>query len=190
MDAGSDQAVCSDPSPVIQLAGSFGGGAAGVTWTTSGTGTFGNPSSPVTNYTPSTGDILAGALTLTLTTDDPAGPCGAASDGMVLTITPAAAVDAGPDLAVCSDPAPVIQLAGSFGGGGGGGREEKERSSSFDLCIGGGCHLGGCCDIIYHALKGKSHGVQPTYEAPSYLAMLTPSLSSAVCILPCRAIDT
>ncbi|HMB69831.1 MAG TPA: hypothetical protein VKU85_10985, partial [bacterium] len=115
-DAGTDQTVCSLPAPVVvQLAGSFGGGASGVTWTTSGTGTFGNASNPATTYTPSAGDIAAGSVTLTLTTDDPAGPCSEASDSMVLNISPAATVDAGADQAVCSNPVPVIQLAGAFG---------------------------------------------------------------------------
>jgi hypothetical protein len=115
--AGDDQEVCSLPDPTISLSGSFGGGAAIATWTTSGSGTFGDPNDPGTSYEPSAADIAAGTVTLTFTTNDPVGPCDAAADSMVLTIHPAAEVDAGEDVAVCSDPVPTIDLNGFFGGG-------------------------------------------------------------------------
>jgi hypothetical protein len=54
-------------------------------------------------------------VTLTLTTDDPAGPCGAVHDSMVITINPAARVNAGPAQTVCAS-SPVTVLAGSIGG--------------------------------------------------------------------------
>jgi len=52
-------------------------------------------------YTPSAAEITAGTVTLTLTTDDPAGPCPAVNDQMVITINPAATVTAGPDQIIC-----------------------------------------------------------------------------------------
>ena len=39
-------------------------------------------------YTPTAGEIAVGSVTLTLTTADPAGPCGAVNDAMVITINP------------------------------------------------------------------------------------------------------
>ena len=58
-----------------------------------GAGSF-NPNNTTTNatYTPTAGEITAGTVTLTLTTDDPSGPCGPVNDSMVITINPAATV--------------------------------------------------------------------------------------------------
>ena len=70
------------------LGGSIGGSATSSMWTTSGDGTFDDATLPAATYTPGSADIAAGTVTLTLTTDDPPGSCGAASDGMVLTIAP------------------------------------------------------------------------------------------------------
>ena len=86
VDAGPDQAVCAD-SPVVTLAGVIGGSASNGTWS-GGAGTF-TPNNTTLNavYTPSAGEVSAGTVTLTLTTDDPAGPCGAVSDTVTITIT-------------------------------------------------------------------------------------------------------
>jgi flagellar hook capping protein FlgD len=113
-NAGADQVVCA-MSPLVQLAGSVGGSAAGGTWS-GGAGTF-TPSAAALNatYLPTPDEITAGSVTLTLTTSDPDGPCAAVSDQMVVTINPAATVDAGPDFAVCSS-SPRAQLAGAIGG--------------------------------------------------------------------------
>jgi hypothetical protein len=47
---------------------------------------FGNANVLNTTYTPSSADITAGSVTLTLTSNDPGGACpGAASDQMILT---------------------------------------------------------------------------------------------------------
>ena len=88
VDAGADQTVCAS-SPVVALAGAIGGAAASGTWS-GGAGTF-TPDNTTLNatYTPTAGEITAGTVTLTLTTDDPAGPCGAVNDAMVITINPA-----------------------------------------------------------------------------------------------------
>ncbi len=131
VSAGDDQEVCSLPDPSITLSGSFGGGASGVTWTTSGSGSFANPGSASTMYEPSAADIAAGTVTLTLTTNDPAGPCDAAQDALTVSIYPAATVDAGDDVAVCSDPAPTIDLNGFFGGGATGAVWSTSGSGSF-----------------------------------------------------------
>ena len=49
-------------------------------------GHFGDAANPVTTYSPSAGDRTAGTVTLTLTTNNPAGPCPASSDAMILSI--------------------------------------------------------------------------------------------------------
>jgi autotransporter-associated beta strand protein len=84
VSAGPNQTVCAN-SPATTLAGSFGGGVSSATWS-GGAGNF-VPDNTTTNatYTPSASEIAAGSVTLTLTTD-PAGPCGAASASMTITI--------------------------------------------------------------------------------------------------------
>jgi hypothetical protein len=73
VSAGPNQTVCAE-SPTTTLAGNYGGGASSATWS-GGAGTF-TPDNTTTNatYTPSVGEIAAGTVTLTLTTDDPSGP--------------------------------------------------------------------------------------------------------------------
>lgn len=83
--AGSDQPSCNG-APVL-LAGISGGSAGSSTWSTSGTGSFDNASLPNATYTPGAADIVAGTVTLTFTTNDPAGPCPVASDNMIITIS-------------------------------------------------------------------------------------------------------
>jgi hypothetical protein len=119
VSAGADRVVCST-SPSVQLAGAVGGGAASGTWS-GGAGTYSpNASTLNATYSPSAAEIAAGSVTLTLTTNDPAGPCGALSDQMKITINAIAVVNAGPDQSVCAS-SPRVQLAGSVSGGATGG---------------------------------------------------------------------
>lgn len=118
-NAGADQVVCAS-SPQVNLAGSLGGAATGGTWS-GGAGVF-SPSASALNatYTPTASEIAAGGVTLTLTTNDPAGPCTAVGDQMRITINPVATVNAGPDQIVCAS-SPQVGLAGSVGGSASGG---------------------------------------------------------------------
>ncbi|HEY9047794.1 MAG TPA: hypothetical protein VIN08_17930, partial [Ohtaekwangia sp.] len=112
VDAGPAQTICAGSTAT--LAGTFGGSATGVSWSTSGDGTFNNITNPNAIYTPGVNDIAAGTVTLTLTTDDPAGPCLPSSDNVVITISPAATVDAGPAQTICGSS--TATLAGTIGG--------------------------------------------------------------------------
>ncbi len=112
VDAGAPQTICAGST--VTLAGSFGGAAGSAIWSTSGDGTFNNPSSLTATYAPGTSDIAGGSVTLTLTTDDPAGPCGAVSDNLSITIDAGAVANAGPDQVICSGA--TATLAGSIGG--------------------------------------------------------------------------
>ncbi len=82
-NAGSPQSVCTGNG--ITLAGAIGGSATGGTWS-GGTGTYA-PNNTTLNavYTPSAAEILAGTVTLTLTTNDPTGPCTFASSNVTFT---------------------------------------------------------------------------------------------------------
>ncbi|MBN4072205.1 hypothetical protein JYT14_00595, partial [Flavobacteriales bacterium AH-315-E23] len=98
------------------LAGVIGGGASTLLWTNgAGDGVFDDATLAAATYTPGAGDITAGTVTLTITTDDPAGPCGTATDFMVLTINGIATTSAGADATICAGS--THTLAGVFGGG-------------------------------------------------------------------------
>src|SRR5690606_1643518 len=93
VDAGPDAEVCEDA--VVLLSGSFSGSTSSVSWSGgSGAAQFADVTDPNTTYTLTPADILAGSVTLVLTTDDPdgAGPCTFASDQVVITINPLPAV--------------------------------------------------------------------------------------------------
>jgi gliding motility-associated-like protein len=79
-NAGSSQSVCSGTS--LTLAGAVGGSATGGTWS-GGAGIY-TPNNSALNavYTPSAAEFAAGTVTLTLTSDDPTGPCAFASSNV------------------------------------------------------------------------------------------------------------
>ncbi len=81
-NAGVPQSVCAGGT--ITLAGSIGGSASSSSWS-AGSGTFSNPASLTSTYTPS---IPSGTVTLTLSTDDPdgAGPCPVATSNVIITV--------------------------------------------------------------------------------------------------------
>lgn len=109
-NAGGSQTICAGGT--ITLAGTIGGSATSATWSAP-SGTFSNPNSLTSTYTPV---ISNGTITLTLTTNDPdgAGPCSAAVSSVVLTVNPPATANAGPPRNICSGS--TIALAGSIGG--------------------------------------------------------------------------
>jgi len=108
VNANVDQTACEGGT--ITLAGAIGGGAGTSTWSAP-SGTFSNSSSLTSTYSPS---ISSGTVTLTLTTNDPAGPCLAVTDVMIVTVTPGANVSANIDQTVCAGSS--ITLAGTIGG--------------------------------------------------------------------------
>lgn len=103
-NAGPDQTVCADTAGVA-LSGSFTN-SLGSIWTSSAGGTFiPSPDSLNVIYIPDS----AGNDTITLTTT---GSCNNASDFLILSVTPAPTVDAGPDTSVCAT-SPNVPLSGS-----------------------------------------------------------------------------
>jgi len=116
VNAGLNDTICADGS--ASLAGSIGGAATSATWSTSGDGTFADSTLLNTVYTPGSSDSTGGTVTLTLTTNDPAGDCGPVSDDVVITINPVATVEAGVSDTVCQSDSPAaILLSGvSIGG--------------------------------------------------------------------------
>lgn len=110
VNAGINQTICS--GVIVTLAGSLGGSATSATWSAP-SGTFSNANSLSSTYTPG---ITNGAVTLTLTTNDPdgAGPCAAAVSTIVITVNQAATVNAGSPQTLCAGG--TLTLAGSIGG--------------------------------------------------------------------------
>ena len=85
VDAGPDQEVCSE-NPTAILNGAVAEGATTGSWS-GGTGIF-SPNAQTLNasYTPSSAEIAAGTVTLTLTSDTPGGPCPVQSDELTIVI--------------------------------------------------------------------------------------------------------
>jgi len=84
-DAGADAAICYNGSHTLD--GAIGGGATTGSWSANVVGGSFSPDNSFANaltYTPPVN--YSGDITLTLTTNVPAGPCGSASDAMVLTV--------------------------------------------------------------------------------------------------------
>ena len=112
INAGSDQTICIGST--VTLAGSIGGSTTTGTWS-GGAGTFApNNTTATAVYTPTAAEESASGLTLTFTSDDPAGPCGIVSDIMVITINQLPTTNAGIDQTICAGTSAT--LSGIIGG--------------------------------------------------------------------------
>jgi hypothetical protein len=100
VSAGKDTTICSNVK--IPLKGTIGGSATSATWTVTpaGAGTFDNPNLLVTAFTPT---LKTGVITITLTTNDPEGPCPAATSSFNVTVKEVANAGTGDVVKVCSD---------------------------------------------------------------------------------------
>lgn len=94
-NAGVDARVCENTPHALSGAASKYNS---LLWTTSGTGTFDDPTSLMPVYSPATEDVAAGSVDLTLTAY---GPDITVSDAMTLSFTLNPVVNAGSDIAVC-----------------------------------------------------------------------------------------
>lgn len=100
VNAGFDQIICADKKEV-DLQGIISV-ATGAVWRTLGDGTFEDTVDLTTTYTLTSNDSTSAFVQLTLTTTGN-GICGAETDTMSITITPAPTVNAGNDTSVCAD---------------------------------------------------------------------------------------
>jgi gliding motility-associated-like protein len=107
--AGPNQTVATGTP--VNLSGSVTGGATTGTWS-GGTGSFSNPNALNSVYTPGPGETTA---TLTLTSGDPAGPCGAATSKLTITFSPLPTGPTAAGTTVCSGD--VAQLTAVAPGG-------------------------------------------------------------------------
>jgi gliding motility-associated-like protein len=110
-DAGADKDLCSGTASVTLSDASAVNGT--VSWTTSGNGTFSNPS--LTNPVYTFGSSDTGPVTLTMTVTSPA--CGVVADNVIITFTGAPVANAGPGGAVCRTETGFQVTGASHGGG-------------------------------------------------------------------------
>ncbi|WP_417860600.1 HYR domain-containing protein [Winogradskyella sediminis] len=122
--AGVNQTICSDGS--VTLSGAIGGSASTGIWSAP-SGSFSNTTDLNATYTPS---ITSGTVTLTLTTNNPSGPCSANTDTVIITVNPAAIVDAGSDFIVCSSD--TITLNGALSGSATSGTWSSSTGGTFE----------------------------------------------------------
>jgi gliding motility-associated-like protein len=109
VSAGPNQTVAAGTP--VNLSGSITGGATTGTWS-GGTGSFSNPNSLNAVYTPGTGETSA---TLTLTSADPPGPCGATTSQVTITFDTQPAAPTAAGTTVC--PGNVATLTATAPGG-------------------------------------------------------------------------
>ncbi|PKP02032.1 MAG: hypothetical protein CVU14_04110, partial [Bacteroidetes bacterium HGW-Bacteroidetes-9] len=107
-NSGGNAAICS--SDTYTLSGATATNYTSLLWTTSGTGTFNNPTIVNPIYSPSIADINAGSVTLTLTAYASA-PCVNAVSTMTLTIAKQATANAGIVATVCQGTAYTVSGA-------------------------------------------------------------------------------
>ncbi|HTL81756.1 MAG TPA: PKD domain-containing protein [Bacteroidia bacterium] len=113
-DVGPDIIVCRDTPSVAVCANITL--ATGGTWSTSGTGTFGNPNNLCTNYVPSVADGNAGQVFLWITTTGN-GTCSAEMDTLTLFLTPPPNVSASsPDTACSNLPFTIVATTATGSG--------------------------------------------------------------------------
>ncbi len=86
VEAGTYTAICKGEG--VMLGGSFSGAATSITWSDGTTGGSFTPNAndPLATYTPPAN--FTGTVTLTITSDDPAGPCTAATATTTLVVNP------------------------------------------------------------------------------------------------------
>ena len=100
--AGNDTTFCDLPGS-ISLISATADHYSSLLWSTSGTGTFDNPTAIQPTYVPSSSDISVGSVLLTLTATGNS-PCQEVSDGILLTFSGPVSAFAGPDETIAPSP--------------------------------------------------------------------------------------
>ena len=113
VDAGDPQTICGRDT--IYLNGALSGAADSATWS-GGAGTFSNTKDLNAYYIPTAAEVADGSVELTLTSNDPDGPCGPVSDMVTITINPEPVVDAGSDQTICAGSNIVLEGSISING--------------------------------------------------------------------------
>ena len=96
-EAGTYNPVCQNGS--LQLNGTVGGAASTGSWTSSNGGTFSDVNSLTSTYSPPAG--FTGTIVLTLTTNDPPGPCNPETDTVTITVIPTPTINSIVNVVAC-----------------------------------------------------------------------------------------
>jgi len=113
VSAGTDFVSCSG-SP-ISLPGVIGGSATSATWSGGNGGTFAPDANALTGtYMPTDQEFIDNTVTLTLTTNDPVGPCPAVDANVTITFANPATSTVSPDQTICEGE--TVSVSGTFGG--------------------------------------------------------------------------
>lgn len=107
VNIGPDQEICSGEE--VAVTATMGGSASMATWTTSGDGTFADPSDLTTTYTPGQDDIDNGAVVLTISALDENMACIPATESMTVTIEPSIEVEVVTPISICATATAVLQ---------------------------------------------------------------------------------
>ncbi len=112
--AGADQDLCEGDDVILN--GVVACIANGITWTTTGTGTFADADALSTFYVPSPADVAADSILMILNIDDPASSLGCVptADTLVVRINPTPVADAGTDVTICQGDATQLQGSGGL----------------------------------------------------------------------------
>ena len=115
-NAGNPVTTCALTGAVNITSGASATNYAGITWSSSGSGTFVSKNSlTACTYTPSVGDIAAGSVTITLTAFV-SPPCINATSSKILTINPAPMATAGGSQTICENGTATVSGASSANG--------------------------------------------------------------------------
>lgn len=113
--AGPSSTLCKNNISPVLLNGTLNY-AAGANWTSSGSGSFGSVGSLNTTYLPSPLDLLAGSITLSLTSSGSFNSCPNTFDSLKINFTNAPVVILSPDVLVCANN-PTVAVTGTVTGG-------------------------------------------------------------------------
>jgi gliding motility-associated-like protein len=115
VDAGNGMTLCKNNITSIPLSGSLQL-AAGANWTSSGTGSFGNPGALNTTYIPSPADLGLDSIKISLTSTGSLNGCPNRKDSLTIHFTKAPVVTPGADVSVCANNA-TVAISGSVTAG-------------------------------------------------------------------------
>ncbi len=115
VDAGNGITLCKNNVASIPLSGSLQL-AAGANWSTSGTGSFGNPGALNTTYVPSPGDLTLDSIKIRLTSTGSLNGCPNRRDSLTIHFTPSPSVTVGSDVSVCANNS-TVAISGSVSAG-------------------------------------------------------------------------
>lgn len=101
VSTGNDQVICAGQS--VDVSATPGGSAVTVAWSSTGDGSFDDPSATQANYSPGPGDIQAGTVTLVVTAFDENMACIPAMATLEVTIEPSISVEVATPVTICDN---------------------------------------------------------------------------------------